>query len=230
METKIARCVNCNSELWGIAEHGRGWCGKCDEKRVESRRVGECQQRLADLSREMQRSGIPPRYAKQEWVLPLWANEYLVSKRGLCLTGGAGTGKTTTLCLLMRDHRAAELRESCLIFTDWKFVSVPTLVMELQDAWRKKDETEQTSLDILKRLAVVDRLVLDDLGAEKLTDYVRQSIYYLINEREQWERPTYITTNFTFAQLDEQFDSRISSRLAGMCDAKSLQGKDQRIK
>lgn len=174
---------------------------------------------------------IPRKFASQDWTLPAWAEPYLHAKadRGLCLTGGAGVGKTVTLCLLARNYLRAQIAEGINPQTVhvWRFLSFPAFVMELQDAWRR--DGEQTAWDLLKQAAQTPRLIVDDLGAEKLTDYIRQATYYLLNEREQWEKPTYLTTNFSLAELDRQFDSRISSRIAGMCDLVALQGKDRRL-
>ena len=173
---------------------------------------------------------MPPKFARMRYDPPAWARPYLTDSRGLLLTGPAGVGKTTALCLLSRDFLTAQIAQGLNPQTvlSWRFLSFPAFVMELQDAWRRED-TERTALRLLKDAVAVPRLIVDDLGAEKLTDYVRQATYYLINEREQWERPTYLTTNFSLAQLDAQFDSRISSRLVGMCDVKALSGKDRRL-
>ena len=63
-----------------------------------------------------------------------------------------------------------------------------------------------------------------------MTDFVKQIIYFIINEREQRCLTTIITSNFSLAQLDEHIDSRISSRIAGMCKVIQLSGRDRRLK
>ena len=57
--------------------------------------------------------------------------------------------------------------------------------------------------------------VLDDLGAEKLTDFGQQSLIYLLTEREQWRRPTLVTSNLSLSEVSGRLDARIASRLAG---------------
>ena len=57
-------------------------------------------------------------------------------------------------------------------------------------------------------------LILDDLGAEKITDFVKQITYYIINEREINCLQTIITSNFNLSQIDEMIDSRVSSRIS----------------
>jgi DNA replication protein DnaC len=104
---------------------------------------------------------------------------------------------------------------------EWKFISCAGFIMKIQNAWK---DGEESAYEILEELAEVPRLIIDDLGTEKPTDYVRQSIYYLINEREMWQRQTIITSNFALSDIDRQYDSRISSRICGMCDIKILKG------
>ena len=62
-----------------------------------------------------------------------------------------------------------------------------------------------------------------------MTDFVRQTTYALINEREMEMRPTFITSNFALQRLNEHIDERVASRIAGMCEVIELKGKDRRI-
>ena len=186
---------------------------------------------------------VPPKYRRADWKLSEAIAPYLESQRGLCLVGPVGVGKTANLCLLARDWLNRWAKESEITDREinsyraqerssefsWRFISFPAFVMEIQDAWRR-EETEETAYARLKRVAQIPRLIVDDLGAEKLTDYVRQATYFLINEREQWCCPTYITSNYSLKELDRQLDSRISSRIAGMCDVKALKGDDLRLR
>jgi DNA replication protein DnaC len=72
-------------------------------------------------------------------------------------------------------------------------------------------------------------IVLDDFGAEKMTDFVRQVSYLIINYREQNKLQTIITSNFTLDEIDMYIDRRISSRIAGMCEVVRMSG-DKRLK
>lgn len=137
----------------------------------------------------------------------------------LFLAGGPGTGKTVLACSLAKKVMAQGGKV--------KFVSYPAFIMQLQDSFR--DDSERP-FNIAKQLGRFDgTLIIDDLGAEKLSEYVRQITYFLLNEREQWCLPVIITSNFSLSELNDQVDPRISSRIAGMCKVVKMAGKDKRI-
>lgn len=231
-----SKCPNCSAELISFEEHRQGLCAVCLKEEVRKTRLNSVSAILADY-------GIPTKYRRTDWKLSETVAPYLENNRGLCLVGPVGVGKTVNLCLLAREWllkwaKGAEIPDEEITYfkgqdrpmeNTWRFISFPAFVMEIQDAWRR-DDSEKTALSILRKTAEFPRLIIDDLGAEKLTDYVRQATYYLINEREQWARVTYLTSNYTLRELDRQLDCRISSRIAGMCDIKALKGEDLRLR
>ncbi|HYE81664.1 MAG TPA: ATP-binding protein, partial [Clostridia bacterium] len=90
---------------------------------------------------------------------------------GLILKGGPGCGKS---------HLAAALCQE-LIFKGYivKFALVPIILDDMRKSYGKKPtEGEQ---DILKQMAEVELLVLDDMGAEKSTPWVIEQMFILIN-------------------------------------------------
>jgi DNA replication protein DnaC len=179
-----------------------------EAKRIYSRRLGNV-------------SGIIPKkfqsieFYDQEMVVKL-----SLEVKSLFITGGVGVGKTTLLSNILRKHLLQGRRA--------KFISYPIFIMEMQNAYRDK---EKNPFDIAEMYAKYDGiLAIDDLGAEKITDYVRQITYCIINQRELDLLPTIITSNYLLSQIDQQIDERISSRIAGMCEVIKLTGKDRRIK
>ncbi len=99
--------------------------------------------------------------------------------------------------------------------------------MTLQRCFR--DDSGISAQDLADQAAAVPYLVIDDLGVEKSTDYVKQLTYFIINFRESNLLPTYITTNLPPDQLEKIIDQRIASRIAGMCELIRMDGPDQRI-
>jgi len=109
-----------------------------------------------------------------------------------------------------------------------KWISYPGFIMELQSSFRKDDEI--TPFERAEEIASFSgTLAIDDIGAEKMTAFVQQITYYIINYREQEMLHTLITSNFSLQQIDDQIDTRVSSRIGGMCKIVKLAGRDRRL-
>ena len=72
-------------------------------------------------------------------------------------------------------------------------------------------------------------LVIDDVGAEKVSDWSRQMFYTLIDRRYREMSQTIITSNLDLDKLAEIIDERISSRIIEMGKVIKLGGKDWRL-
>jgi DNA replication protein DnaC len=185
-----------------------------------------------DVLGAMGRAGFPLRFRREEWKTPDFVKAYQAPMartdfrdfRGLFLTGATGRKKTASLCLLARDWLTEVGRKGSKA---WGFVTFPELCVELQEAW---GEGGSGPLKIINRLAEVPILVVDDVGAEKTSEFVLQSAYLLFNKREQNELPTYGTSNLTLDEIKKKLDDRIASRIRGMCNIVEVGGEDQRGK
>jgi DNA replication protein DnaC len=82
--------------------------------------------------------------------------------------------------------------------------------------------------DSLKCYQKNEVLIIDDLGAEKLTDYVIQAWYSIIDYRYSNMLPTVITSNLSVAELAVRFGDRIASRIASG-NVLTLRGSDRRL-
>ena len=131
-----------------------------------------------------------------------------------------GTGKTLLAMLISK--AALEAGLSVAIY------SVPRLLAEIKETY---EETSQGSyMDLFHRLCAVDLLHLDDLGAERRTEWVLEQLYSIVNERWQDERSIVVTTNLDIDQLREQVGRRTVSRLFGICgEPIRIEGRDRRI-
>jgi DNA replication protein DnaC len=138
--------------------------------------------------------------------------------RGLWFMGPVGTGKTTLAMLVSK--AALRAGRSVAIY------SLPRLLNEIRDVHR----TERSHLDLLDRLTEVDLLHLDDVGAERTTDWVLEELYSIVNARYEEQRSMVITTNILDREaLCEQITARTVSRLTEMCDELPLLGHDRRM-
>jgi DNA replication protein DnaC len=137
--------------------------------------------------------------------------------RGKWFMGDVGTGKTTLAMLISKSALAAG--RTCAIY------SLPRLLNVLRDTIGSEDGT----LDLLDRLATVDLLHLDDLGAENTSEWVLEQLYSIVNTRYEDERSLVITTNLDPEQLAEQIGARTVSRIIEICgDPLPLFGHDHR--
>jgi DNA replication protein DnaC len=84
--------------------------------------------------------------------------------------------------------------------------------------------SERAVLDPLEHAHI---LILDDLGAGKLSDYERRLALELFECRINGERPTVVTTNWSLDEISELMDDRIASRLSLFTQLKLL-GTDLR--
>jgi DNA replication protein DnaC len=74
----------------------------------------------------------------------------------------------------------------------------------------------------------VQILVLDDLGAEKRSDWTEEKLYEIVDTRLTAGLPLFVTTNCSEAELETKFHPRILSRLKEMCVWVGVDGEDYR--
>jgi DNA replication protein DnaC len=154
--------------------------------------------------------------AVRDWLRSLDAQ--LEAGRGLWLYGDVGTGKTT-LAMLASKH-ALEAGRTVAIY------SLPRLLAEIRKTF--DDEAQESYVSLLDRLAAVDLLHVDDLGAEKTSPWVLEQLYALVNARYEEQRAMIVTTNLEREALAEQIGERTVSRLEEMCEVIPLYGADAR--
>jgi DNA replication protein DnaC len=105
--------------------------------------------------------------------------------RGLWFDGPVGTGKTSLAILVAK--AASEAGRTYAVFP------VPRLLSEIRRTFDA--DASDTYMRLFQRLCTVDLLVLDDLGAEKQTEWVLEQLYSIVNERWQDRRSIVVTTN-----------------------------------
>jgi DNA replication protein DnaC len=138
--------------------------------------------------------------------------------RGLWFEGTVGTGKTTLAMLVSR--AALDAGRSVAIY------SLPRLLAEIRATF--EDGAEGSYVGFLDRLALVDLLHVDDVGAERSSEWVLEQLYAIVNARYEDERSIVLTTNLEQSELEEQIGRRTVSRLKEMCDPLPLYGEDAR--
>ncbi len=141
--------------------------------------------------------------------------------RGMWFGGDVGTGKTSLAMLV--SLAAERAGRSVAIYP------VTRLLAEIKDTY--DSQSGGSYMRLFRRLCSVDLLQLDDLGAEKRTEWVLEQLYAIVNERWQDQRSIVITTNITdLDELRDQVGARTVSRLLEICgDPLPIMGPDLRV-
>jgi DNA replication protein DnaC len=153
---------------------------------------------------------------------------------GLLFTGDNGVGKTHLAVAVLRELVQAKGARG-------QFWDFHELLREIRASY--DPETATTELQVLEPVVEADVLLLDDLGAWKMTDWMNDTLFYILNSRYLGRRPTLLTTNYQDADreavlaadplrrkefLVERIGQRLRSRLMEMCLVVPIDGPDWR--
>lgn len=139
--------------------------------------------------------------------------------KGWAFLGDVGTGKTHLAVGMTR-----EMIERYMLKA--KVISTPALMASFYDNM-KVDGRIQSLMELYKE---VDLFVLDDLGAEKPSDYAATQIFLVMNHRLMHKKLTFITSNYSIRIIAERVGDRIASRIIEMCRLVIISGGDYRLK
>ena len=196
--------------------------------------------------RLLQTARIPPRYQHctlqgyvagdaelSKWVAKREAQIVLdefpsLDGRGLLFVGAVGVGKTHLAVAILRELiERYQLRGL--------FYQFGALLRQIQDSYNPVSQTSE--LKVLAPVFEADVLVLDELGASKPTNWVRDTMLQIINTRYNDKRVTIFTTNYSDSRkrdedsaeiLEDRIGVALRSRLYEMCKTVVIEGEDYR--
>jgi len=165
------------------------------------------------------------RYSKILETCISYAEKLAAGERttNMLLTGSVGTGKTH-LCSAIA-NRIMDSGKSVLYLKAGRLMD---LIRELKYgsdrigyAGKPRD---------LQFLYDVDLLIIDDLGTESMTDFSKEQLLYILDERINNYRPWIISTNLLPNEIGQYYEDRISDRITGNAVILKFVGESVRLK
>lgn len=250
--TPTETCPICGGTGWQTIERGK------------EREAVRCECRVKDRGeRLLAAAQIPPRYQHCElsnfqcdpddkgqksirdarFLAGRFVEEYPTDKTGLLFVGSVGVGKTHLAVGIMKDL----IREKGIhcLFCDYR-----ELLKSIQNSYNPS--VQATEMEILRPVFDAEVLVLDELGAVRSTEWVFDTVNYVLNSRYNDNKTTIITTNFPDKPeqdklevdnlssrsaadraarretLGDRIGERMRSRLHEMCKKVEIEGLDFR--
>lgn len=145
---------------------------------------------------------------------------------GLYIWGkSTGSGKTSWACKIM-SHYFRKVAFATGLENEGLYIFLPTFLEDLRDYYDTKDPDFEQVLSMVKDCKL---LIVDDIGAERVTEWVRERMVSIINTRVSNNLATIYTSNLSPEELREELGDRISSRVLGSSKVVEITGGDRRV-
>jgi DNA replication protein DnaC len=220
-------CPICNGSGWEAADGGKVRRCRCLESARVDRLLAEARipKRYEHCDLDSYLPNDETQKSAKKYV-QRFLDRYPQIDVGLLLLGTCGVGKTHLAVALLK-RVIAEKGDSGL-FYDFR-----DLLREIQASWNSISQTSE--LEVLRPVLEAKVLVLDELGANKPTEWVRDTIAHIINCRYNDKKLTIFTSNYLDApakpgdeSLTDRIGTRLRSRLYEMCREVEIKGMDFR--
>lgn len=164
-------------------------------------------------------NGVSPREKAQKILesCRTYAQGFNSHAASILFMGGTGLGKT---------HLSLAIA-NVVINKGYSVVygTAQNILSDLQnESFGRYENLDYTEREVL----AADLLIIDDLGTEFKNQFSVACLYNIINTRILKKKPTIISTNFSYDDLERDYNQRITSRIAGVYITLVLEGNDIR--
>ena len=238
-EDGLLYCGNCHTKkqtevnIFGAVRRPMCLC-KCMAEKRDAEEAAMKREEFERRTKEYRKTGFPES-DMQNWTFENddMANERITKAmrnyvdnfadlkkhgKGLLLYGSIGKGKTYAAC------------EVANALIDKGYPVLVTNFARLTNTIQGKFEGKQEYIDSLNQFQL---LVIDDLGAERKSEYMQEIVYNIIDSRYRAGLPFIITTNMTIEEIKTPTDignARIYDRIIERCFPIEVNGKNRRRK
>jgi DNA replication protein DnaC len=222
------RCPKCSGSGWApipAPEKKIGYtvvrceCTNTPERRAKSARIPEKYMECSFGSFVVPDIGHPS-IGNALFFTQKFAENYPADRKGICLYGGCGGGKTHLAIAMLQEILAKGITGL--------FVHYPELLHMIRQSYG--DDGSETESQVLYPVYNAEVLVLDELGAMKASEWTQEILCLLLNARYNASKTTLVTTNYSPTELRERIGDRAHSRLAEMCRMVVIEAEDFRQK
>jgi len=225
------------SKMVECEQHGefesRNWVGKvwskcpfCTQAANEAEQqqavIEERRQRKMRWEAKIRGSGIPERFhartldtylaqtteqhAALEFARDYAQNFDLVIKTGRCavFVGNPGTGKTHLACGIALRIMGAQHRSAL-------YITVQKAIRRVKDTWSKGSSESESR--VIEDLVYPDLLIFDEVGVQYGSDFEKNILFDILNERYEKRKPTILMSNLKVDEVMGYLGDRVADRL-----------------
>ena len=135
-----------------------------------------------------------------------------------------GCGKTSWACKIM-SHYFRKIAFHSGLENEGLYIYLPTFLNNIRESFDEKTPEFAEELEMVTKCKL---LIIDDIGSEKLTEWVRERIVSIIHTRVSNGLSTIYTSNLSPEELKAEMGDRISSRILGGAKIVEITGADRR--
>lgn len=167
---------------------------------------------------ENKRDSVPDDIASKVNWCKQFAKEIVQGncKDSLFLRGDVGRGKT---------HLSSAIANEVLAGGKTVIYKRAADLFDLIRQYKYNESTEKWN-EIFDQLVNCDLLVIDDLGAERTTDFVIEQLVLLLEERNYRKKPWIINSNLKLSQIQDTYNTRVSDRILERAMVVSLERQE----